>query len=87
MRLFTSLDRKCSETQLGPNRIQIHMESLSRILFRRPLARELTLVLAAKIALIALAGIFLFGPAQRVHVDADIAAHKLLGSYPLPPAR
>ena len=63
------------------------MESLSRILFLRPLARELTLVLAVKIMLIVLASFFLFGPAQRVHVDADTVASRLLGPYSFPPAR
>ena len=55
------------------------MESLSRIVSCRPLARDLILVLAAKIILIALASVFLFGPTQRIYVDADTVAHRLLG--------
>lgn len=36
---------------------------------RRPLVRDLTVVLAVKILVIALAAVFLFGPGRRPHID------------------
>ncbi len=39
--------------------------------FPRGLARDVAVVTAVKLAVIIAAAVFLFGPAQRPHVDAD----------------
>ena len=49
---------------------------MSRLTARHPLARDLSIVLVIKFAVILLAANFLFGDSQRVHLDSDrIAAH------------
>jgi hypothetical protein len=49
---------------------------------RRPLARELTIVLTIKVVLLVLAGVFLFGADSRPQIDAALVTHHLLGPTP-----
>ena len=55
------------------------LNALSRIVSRRPVAGELGVALAVKIALLVLASIFLFGSDHRVHVDEIVAARRIFG--------
>lgn len=54
---------------------------MSRLL-RSPLARDISAVLAVKITLIVLAGIFLFGKDQRPSVNPDRVAQHMFGPPP-----
>lgn len=47
--------------------------------FRRPLARELSLVLTVKLVLIVMAALFLFGPSTRPHIDANSISQHIFG--------
>ena len=50
--------------------------------FRHPLIGELSIVLVVKIALIVLAGIFLFGTDHRLHIDKDMITEHLFDQTP-----
>jgi uncharacterized protein HemX len=47
-------------------------------MLKHPLAREVAIIFAIKAALIIAAGVFLFGPAQRPAIDAEIAQQHLI---------
>jgi hypothetical protein len=55
---------------------------MSLSLFRYPLARELTAVIAIKVILIVLAALFLFGARQRPRIDAAAAFQHLFARTP-----
>ncbi len=47
-------------------------------MFSHPLARELTIILILKAAIVLAAGIFVFGPRQRPPVNPDIVEVRML---------
>ncbi len=47
---------------------------------RHPLVPEVTLALAVKLIVIFAAGLFVFGPRQRPHIDAAAVQERLIGT-------
>ena len=56
-------------------------------MFRHPLARDVAVVFAIKIALIVAAGVFVFGPRQRPAIDAQSTQQHLFDGRALPSNR
>ena len=47
---------------------------------KRSLARDVAVALAVKLAVVAAAGMLLFGPRERPNIDAGMTATRLIGS-------
>jgi len=56
-------------------------------MFRHPLARDVAVIFAIKVALLVAAGVFVFGPGQRPAVDAQNMQRHLFDGRVLPSNR
>jgi hypothetical protein len=52
--------------------------------FLRRLKREIVIVLTVKLCIVLAAALFVFGPRQRPHIDADAVRAQMLSPSPHP---
>jgi hypothetical protein len=60
------------------------LNNISRMISRRALASEITVVLVIKIILIWLAAVFLFGSDHHLPIDGNMVAQRIFGQDTFP---